>query len=96
MAYCRFSDSNWYIYWTSNHTINKNEELLAIYSRNAFSQGLESNQFKYLEVKELLENDNFILKLRVDHEDIDLVRECLTDFIADVDDHYKNKYEKRT
>jgi len=53
MAYLRWGDSHWYIYWESTRASRKEDELLAIWHTYASYKELGECKFKYEELKRI-------------------------------------------
>ena len=99
MAYCRWSNSNWYIFRhvSEDPTWKRNNQIIAIAHVNAANDGNPFQKFKYPEVKKMLKTGSF--KTLIDYltgDEFAFIEETLQRFIDDVDaDFGKQSVRKR-
>lgn len=94
MAYARYDkDCDWYIFWSSQETENlhntqtKQSQLLAIWHKD---HRADNPVFSYIEINEMLQSKEFSRIPGYTIESKVLIRECLNEFIRDVDTDFKD------
>lgn len=85
MAYTRWSDSDWYIYYQASDKTHRNQSTIVLHRRLCAQQ-----QLKYPEVVKILRSGDLgkVNWLEDEHDEA-LVRECLEDFVRDVESEFQ-------
>jgi len=92
MAYCRWLEGDWYIFWHSSSAVKKQEELLAVW--NVLDDTLPT--FKYTEIKQFLKKPETMVGKIPEYTPMyeNYLLDIFKNFIADVDEIYANKGKK--
>ena len=94
MAYSRWLDSHWYIFWDATGGPSKNEQLLAIWAQDKPS-------FNYQEVKSILKSrDASLILQRNGVSPVNPIPEeewlfdCMERWVREMDRHFERKHSK--
>jgi hypothetical protein len=88
VAYLRYDRKcEWYIFWNSPRAKAKEQERVAVWHVDHRAGGPD---FSYAEVREMLRADDFSRVPGFSQRDGELVRQALSEFVADVDGEYSH------
>ena len=92
MAYSRWLCSDWYIFWHSSDAKKKEDEILAVW----YARMEDFPVYKYTEIKEMLEKDDFSAIKGYTPKDHAFLREIFEAWISDVDKWYQESDDECT
>ena len=92
MAYSRWSDSVWYVYWRANPIFHKHQEVLAcIHSDNA-DEDVGRYEFSYLDIENFIKKPNWdVWNFEIANLEKEYLVEKMEEWIKDVDKKWIEK-----
>ena len=96
MAYARWSDGDWYVFWVSSDARNKNQEVLACWHVDQMNEDNKLMDFSYLDAKAFFENPDWSLYPdSVTDEEKSLLLGYIQKWLKNVDKEWREKRMKR-
>lgn len=89
MAYSRWHNSKFYIYWVAGFTKHRNQERLAIWANESDAE--QNKTFDFLRVKNILTNGDFSCITEFEESDREQLVQILSKWIEEVE----SKWPKR-
>lgn len=92
MSYCRWSNSDWYIFWLAKGPLeHKHQEELCIWHCSVQEDGVKKTQFTYPEVKKMLKIEDYSEIACTEITEVEVLVTSMKTWIKEVDCAWKRE-----